>query len=436
MTRNHVPRFNKVALAVATTLTFAAVTAFGVAPLGEAQLPTPQTIVEPVSLAPVIAEVGDRFVQTERIRRGETIASLLERLGAADADFLKFAASDPIARRMLQLYAGRSVTAEVDGAGQVQSLQYRYGSLVIDGQENATRLTIRRNDTGFVAVDEPVPLDRQTVMAAATINSSLFAATDAAGIPDVIASKVADILDGELDFRRDLRRGAELRVLYETVREADSLDRAVGTRVLALQLLNDGKRHGAIWFERGDDKGEFFDFEGRSMHRSFLRNPIEFSRVSSGFSNGRAHPVFGNTRAHKGTDFAAPSGTPIRAAGSGVVDFAGQQRGYGNVVILEHRNGVQTLYAHMRGFAAGMKKGGKVEQGEIIGYVGATGWATGPHLHYEFMVDGQQVDPMKVAMPDSEPLSPAERVRFMALAGQTTAQMAQLDPLRVAAHFE
>src|SRR5690606_3809702 len=236
MTRVTDPRFNKVAIAVATTLTFAAVTAFGVAPLGEAQLPGLETIVESVSLEPEVAEVGDRFVQTERIRRGETVPSLLERLGAADAEFLKFAASDPVARRMLQLYAGRSVTAEVDGMGRVLSLQYRYGSLVIEGRESATRLTIRRQGDAFVAIDEPVPLDRHTAMAAVGINSPLFAATDAAGIPDAIASKVADILDGEIDFRRDLRRGAELRVVYETVREADSLEGPVGARVLAVQL--------------------------------------------------------------------------------------------------------------------------------------------------------------------------------------------------------
>ncbi|MCM5572427.1 peptidoglycan DD-metalloendopeptidase family protein [Burkholderiaceae bacterium FT117] len=436
MTRISDPRFNKVAVAVAATLTFAAVTAFGVAPLREAELPAPETVVESLVFQPEIAETPDSFVQTERIRRGETLASLLERLGAADADFLQFASSDKSARKLLQLYAGRSVTAEIDGLGRVMSLQYRYGNLVIDGQENATRLTIKREGEGFVAVDEPVPLDRHTAMAAVTINSSLFAATDAAGIPDRVASMVADILDGEVDFRRDLRRGAELRVLYETVREADSLDGPVGTRVLAVQLLNDGERHEAVWFERDDGKGEFFGFDGRGMRKAFLRNPIEFSRVSSGFTNRRLHPVFGSVRAHKGVDFAAPSGTPVRASGSGVVDFAGWQNGYGKVVVLRHRNGVETLYAHLRGFASGLNKGDKVEQGEVIGYVGMTGWATGPHLHYEFMVDGRQVDPMKVAMPESEPLEAAERERFASHAEQVAVQLAQLDPLRIAARFE
>lgn len=440
MTRIPNPRFksfNKIALAVAASLTFAAVTAFGVAPLREIEMPATETVIEGLPLASEVAELPDTFVQSERIRRGETVASLLERLGAADAEFLRFAASDPTARRMLQLYAGRSVTAEIDAMGRVLSLQYRYGSLMVDGRENATRLTIRRTDDGLVAVDEPVPLDRHTTMAAVVINSSLFAATDAAGIPDSIASKVADILDGDIDFRRDLRRGAELRIVYETVREADSLDGPVGSRVLAVELINDGKRHDAVWFERNDDgKGEFFGFDGRSMRKTFLRSPIEFSRVSSGFSNARVHPVFGTVRAHKGTDFAAPSGTPVRASGSGVVDFVGQQRGYGNMIVLQHRNGIETLYAHLRGFASGLKKGDRIEQGDIIGYVGATGWATGPHLHYEFMVNGQHKDPMTVAMPDSSPLSPDESARFAEHSQRLTVQMARLDPMQVAARFE
>ncbi|MFA7665892.1 MAG: peptidoglycan DD-metalloendopeptidase family protein [Burkholderiaceae bacterium] len=431
------PRFNRIALAIAATLTFAAVTAFGVAPLGDTAPPAPETIIEALPLAPEVVELPDRFVQTERIRRGETLASLLERLGAADADFLRFVTTERSARRLVQLYAGRSVTAETDALGRVLSLQYRYGNLSADGQESATRLTIRRTDEGgFVATDEPVPLDRHTAMAAVTINTSLFAATDAAGVPDSIASKVADILDGEIDFRRDLRRGAELRILYETVREADSLDAPIGSRVLAVELINDGKRHDAVWFERKQGKGEYFGFDGRSMRKTFLRSPIEFSRVSSGFSNARLHPVFGTVRAHKGTDFAAPAGTPVRAAGEGVVSFVGTQRGYGNVVILQHRNGVETLYAHLRSFAPGLRRQARIDQGDIIGQVGSTGWATGPHLHYEFKVNGQHKNPMTVAMPDSAPLSPAERERFAAQTDQLTVQLAQLDPLRVAASFE
>lgn len=431
------PRFNKIAAAVATALTLAAVTAFGVAPIREAELPALETVVESLEFKAEAAETIDGFVQTERIQRGETVASLLERLGAADAQLLSFVATDPVARRLLQLQAGRSVTAGIDADGRVEWLQYRHDKLVDSGHESAGRLTIRRDGDTLEAIDEPAPLERQTEMASVVINSSLFAATDAAGIPDSIASKVADILDAEIDFRRDLRRGAQLQIAFETIREADSLEAPIGTRVLAVRLINDGKRHEAVWFERGDSgRGEFYTFDGRSLRKAFLRNPLEFSRVSSGFTNRRAHPLGGDIRAHKGVDFAAPSGTPVRASGDGVVEFAGNQRGYGKVVILEHRNGISTLYAHLRGFASGLSKGARVEQGELIGYVGMTGWATGPHLHYEFMVNGRNVNPMTIAMADSEPLAPQEQERFLVHASAIDLQMAQLDPLRVAARFE
>jgi murein DD-endopeptidase MepM/ murein hydrolase activator NlpD len=432
------PRFTKIAAAVAAILTLAAVTAFGVAPIQEAEMPPVEMVVESVQLAPVVAVTSNSFRQTERVRRGETVPSLLERLGAADAELLRFVANDPIARKLTQLEAGRSVTADIDRSGRVLALQYRYGSLMVDGQENGTRLTIRRHGDQLEAIDEPVPLEREVALAAVTINSSLFAATDSAGIPDGIASQIADIFDADIDFRRDLRRGAQLRVAYETLREADSLDTPVGTRVLAVELLNGGDQHEAVRFDRGTDdlSGEFFTFNGQSLRKAFLRNPLEFSRISSGFTNARLHPLHGDVRAHKGVDFAAPSGTQVRAAGAGVVEFAGQQRGYGKVVILKHRNDISTLYAHLRDFTSGLSSGDKVEQGDVIGHVGMTGWATGPHLHYEFLVNGQQVDPMSVAAADSEPLKGEERDRFLAQAAVIQHRMAQLDPLRVAARFE
>ncbi len=432
-------RINKVAAAVGTALALAAVTAFGVAPLREAELPPPETIVESLELKPEVTATPDTFVQSERVRRGETVASLLERLGAADAQFLKFAANDPVARRLLQLQSGRSVTAEVDASGRVLWLQYRHGKLNASEPEKATRLTIRRDDERFEAVDEPAPVERHVEMAAMVINSSLFAATDAAGVPESIAAKVADILDAEIDLRRDLRRGAQLRIVYETLREADSLSAPEATRVLAVQLRNAGKRHEAVWFDRGGDgngEGEYFRFDGSSLRKAFLRNPLEFSRVSSGFSNGRMHPLHGNMRAHKGVDFAAPAGAPVRASGDGVVEFVGKQRGYGNVIVLRHRDGISTLYAHLRGFAGTLVAGDKVQQGELIGFVGSTGWATGPHLHYEFMVDGKHVDPMTVAFGESEPLTLLERARFRAGTGELVARIDQLDPLRLAANFE
>ena len=442
MSQLPLPAFPKVATVVAATLTLAAVTAFGTAPLREVELPPLRTIVEAVAIDPAtrspreVGEGAQAFVRSERIRRGETLASLLDRLGATDSDFQRFVASDRQARRLMQLQAGRTVTAEIDEAGRVQSLQYRHGSIDTESAESSQptgRVTIRRDGDRIEAREDPIALERQVVMGVAEIRTSLFAAIDAAGIPEAIASQVADILDGEVDFNRDLRRGDTLRVVYEVVREADSLDAPTVSRILAMEFLVNRGRHEAVWFGRGEaGEGEYFSFDGRSLRKAFLQHPVEFSRISSGFSNARMHPILKYTREHKGVDFAAPTGTRIRSSGDGVVEFAGQQRGYGNVVEIRHRNGISTLYAHMNGFAAGVHSGTRVAQGEVIGYVGSTGWSTGPHLHYEFRVNGDPVDPLAVVMPESAPLDVAERERFAAQTAGLRTRLAQLDGMRLA----
>ncbi len=438
MPQHPVARFRKISTAVAAALAMAAVTAFGVAPLREAPIPASGLVVESLESAPEVLAQPDRFVQTERIRRGETVASLLERLGAADADFLRFVASDPTARLLLSLVPGRAVAAEIDSAGRILQFQYRHGDLLVAGRETSNRLSIRRVDQAFEASEEQVPVDRQRQMAAVMVEGSLFAATDAAGIPEAVAAQVADILDSEIDLARDLRRGADLRLIYETVREADGIESATGHRVIALQLINGERVHGAIWFNRMPDslEGEFFGLDGRVLRKDFLRNPLEFSRVRSGFAGARMHPISGELRAHKGIDFSAPSGTPVRTTGSGVIELAGWENGYGRVIRIRHRDQITTLYAHLRGFAPGIAKGRRVKQGDIIGYVGMTGQATGPHLHYEFMVKGRHVDPSRVASFDAVPLDSAERERFSKRAQLISLQLSQLSPLRLVARFE
>ena len=446
MSQLPLPSFPKVATAVAATLTLAAVTAFGTAPLREVDLPPVQTIVESVAIAPAVRSTEDApgplqpYVRSERIQRGETLASLLDRLGATDGEFQKFVASDSRARKLMQLQAGRTVTAEIDEAGRVQSLQYRYASIDTESAYAAQptgRVTIHRADGRFEARDEPIILERQVAMGVAEIRTSLFAAIDAAGIPDAVASQIADILDGEVDFTRDLRRGDTLRVVYEVVREADSLDPPSIGRILALEFSVNRSRHEAVWFDRGGaGQGEYFSFDGRSLRKAFLQHPVEFSRISSGFSHARMHPILKYTREHKGVDFAAPIGTKVRSSGDGVVEFIGQQRGYGNVIEIRHRNGVSTLYAHLNGFASGLSHGARVAQGEVIGFVGTTGWSTGPHLHYEFKVDGDQVDPLSVVMPESAPLDAGERDRFVAQTSGLRTQLAQLDGVVRLARFE
>jgi murein DD-endopeptidase MepM/ murein hydrolase activator NlpD len=440
------PSFPKVATAVAVSLTLAAVTAFGTAPLREVELPPLQTIVESVAIAPALRSADaepaplQRFARSERIQRGETLASLLDRLGATDVDFQKFIAADRQARKLMQLQAGRTVNALIDEAGRVQSLQYRYAHLDSESDEPTQptgRVTIRRVDDGFAASDEPIALERQVAVAVAEIRTSLFAAIDAAGIPEAVATRIADILDGEVDFNRDLRRGDLLRVVYESIREADSLDPPAIGRILALEFTINGTRHEAIWFDReGSEQGEYFSFDGRSLRKAFLQHPVEFSRISSGFSHARMHPVLKYTREHKGVDFAAPIGTKVRSSGDGVVEFVGQQRGYGNLVEIRHRNGISTLYAHLSRFAPDLSKGAKVAQGAVIGYVGTTGWSTGPHLHYEFKVAGEQVDPLSVVLPPAAPLDAAERVQFVARTAGLRTRLAQTDSVARLALFE
>jgi len=431
-----------VATAVAATLGLAAMTAFGTAPLREVELPPMRTIVESVAFAPAAQAMQavdsdtQAFVRSERIRRGETLASLLDRLGATDGEFQKFVASDRRARKLMQLQAGRTVTAEIDEAGRVQSLQYRFGDLdteTVAASQPTGRLTIRRDGNRIEAREEPIVLERQVAMGVAEVKTSLFAAIDAAGIPESVASQIADVLDGEVDFARDLRRGDTLRVVYEVIREADSLDAPTVSRILAMEFTVNRGRHEAVWFERGDaGEGEYFSFDGRSLRKAFLQHPVEFSRISSGFSNARMHPILRYTREHKGVDFAAPTGTKVRSSADGVVEFVGQQRGYGNVIEIRHRNGISTLYAHLNGFASRLSHGAKVAQGEVIGFVGSTGWSTGPHLHYEFKVNGEQIDPLAVVMPESAPLDAAERERFASQTAGLRTLLAQLDGVRLA----
>ncbi len=428
---HHSRRFKQVAIATAVISALGAVTAFGVAPLAQSEIPEIERVVEQLAVTIAAPDPIESFAQTETIRRGDTLAQLVSRLGAADPGFLRFASSDPIARKVLQLRAGRSVQAEIDAAGRVLRYMYRLGSLDEGTDSAPTRIEIRRDAETFTASESPIPLERSVEVRSVEIRSSLFAATDEAGIPELVAIRIADIFGGDIDFHRDLRKGDRLRVVYETIREADTLDSAVGSRILAVEFVNNGKAYEAFWFGN-EGRGEYYSFDGRSLKKAFLRNPLEFSRVTSGFSNSRLHPIHRDWRAHRGVDFGAPTGTKVRATADGVVEFAGRQRGYGNVVILQHRNHHSTLYAHLNGFAAGLRKGARVSQGDTIAYVGRTGWATGPHLHYEIAIRGAQVDPLKVALPEGRSLDGAERERLVQAVAEVREQMQRFDTLLVA----
>lgn len=428
------PQVKTLAIAIGAITSFAAVTAFGVAPLATSALPPSETMIESIELAPELMESETGFVQQEKIRRGETLGSLLARVGADDPAFAAFVRRDPVARRLLELRPGRTVSAVVGEDRSVERLSYRLASDDRDGL--GRRLVIVREGTGFGAFEEAVPIERSVETRSAEVRRSLVEALDVADIPDNVVTMMADVFGTDVDLQKDVRRGDRLRVVYETIREAGSLEPPMVGKILAVQFRGGQRKLEAVWYDRPEGGGGYYTFDGRNLSRPFLASPLEFTRVSSGFTENRLHPVLRDWRAHKGVDMPAPIGTNVRAVANGTIDFVGQQRGYGNVVVVKHDGRHMTLYAHLHQFADGLRPGGTVRQGEVIGSVGQTGWATGPHLHFEFHIDGQHVDPMAVvAQEPVRALQGEDRSRFGALAGQYRARFGLLDT-QLAARFE
>lgn len=284
-------------------------------------------------------------------------------------------------------------------------------------------LSVTRADEGFSAKVIETPLETRTAEAHGSIDSSLFVAARAAGLsPEIILKLANEVFGWDVDFALDIQPGDQFTVLYEQkFRDGEYVSDG---KILAADFVNAGKLHRAVRFESADGKvADYFTPDGRSMHRQFLRAPLDFTRVSSEFNPYRRHPILNTIRAHKGVDYAAPTGTVIKAAGDGRVEFAGTQGGYGRVVILEHGNGVSTLYGHMSRFAQAMRQGKRVQQGDTIGYVGSTGAATGPHLHYEYRLNGVHKNPRTVPLPQAQPIPPEYRAQFETAAGQLLTEL-------------
>ena len=406
------------------------VTAFGVAPLAPdaADLPVRQVLEAIQPMAPQLAQAhidalagfSFKLFRTEITRSSDTAASLLRRLnlddGAADA----FLRSDASAQLILAGQPGKTVTVEASDSQQLLKLSMRWPT---DDEKVFQRLVIERSgsplSTRFTSRIETAPYTHSARLASATIQTSLFAAIDDARIPDGVGVQIAEIFSTDIDFRRALRKGDRFNVVYETL-EADGEAMRTG-RVLSAEFVNGGKAFQAMWFQPpGQDatgaplKGGYYTLDGQSLRRTFLSSPVEFSRISSGFSM-RFHPILQTWRAHNGTDFAASTGTPARTIGDGVVEFAGVQNGFGNVVFVKHRNNLETVYAHLS--KINVQAGQTVAQGQTIGLVGSTGWATGPHLHFEMRVNGVQQDPMTIArQSDVVPVPAAALPQFRQLA--------------------
>jgi murein DD-endopeptidase MepM/ murein hydrolase activator NlpD len=391
------------------------VTAFGIAPLAPdaAQLPVTQ-VVQTLDIAPTIgdllaAPVPLTLFRSDTVRREDTAQTLLQRLGVSDREAENFLRSDATARQLLTGRAGKLAHAEATDRGDLQRLTARWLSKE-EGRFN--RLVVERTATGLQARMETDTLQASTKLSSGTIRSSLFAATDAANLPDSVAVQVAEIFASGIDFRRDLRQGDRFSVVYESL-EADGETLQAG-RVLSAEFVNDGKAHEAVWFGEDNSKGAYYGFDGQSSRLAFLSSPLEFSRVSSGYGM-RFHPVLGRNKVHLGVDYAAPTGTPVRTIADGVVSFAGWQRGYGNVIEIDHSGKKSTLYAHLS--RIDVKEGARVAQGDFIGAVGSTGMSTGPHLHFEFLDNGVHQDPLAIArQSDNIPINAALRTKFDAVA--------------------
>ncbi len=376
---------------------FGMVAAFGIVPNTPLDNIPVQKIVLDLSL-PNIPQANDANIKLwrqERIQRNDSVASLLARLKISNQEMTNFLHDARNIKIMRRLVPGKTIHAQTTAAGELLTLRYF--------PSRSEQLLIKKIDGIFKVAKLPVKRETHIQMKSGVIKSSLFAATDGANVPDSVAIQIAEIFASDIDFHRDLRKEDRFKVVYES---HYSSGEPTGTgRVLAVEFVNKGKPYQAVYFEANDKERGYYTPEGKNLRREFLRSPLKFSRISSGFSRSRYHPILKKRRAHKGVDYAAPRGTPVRATANGTVAVSTRQGGYGKLIILKHRRRYSTAYAHLSAFAKGLRKGKRVNQGDIIGYVGSTGMATGPHLHYEFRINGVQRNPRRVVMPAAIPLS-------------------------------
>jgi murein DD-endopeptidase MepM/ murein hydrolase activator NlpD len=412
-------KFRWIALS-STLLGIVLFTAFNEAPQAETHPSSVRTVNQLLDLPRTTTAFNPNevFWQIEQVHQGDSLYTLFDRLNIKDIDAIKLLMADPKANAIdTMLQVGHTIKLKTNSNGKLLHLEYE-----IDAE---TILTADLVNDEFQVSTQQLALKSQEVFKTAVIRDSLFGATDAADIPDQIAMQIAEVLADQIDFFHDLRTGDYFNVVYEAYYNAGNLIKT--GNLLAVEFVNKGKVYQAIHFGEKSGKYTYYSPDGKSLHKSFLRSPLEFTRISSSFSLGRFHPILNRIKAHKGVDMAAPLGTRIMASGEGVVKFVGKKGGYGNVIILAHPEGISTVYGHLSRFAQGLHRGEKVEQGDIIGYVGMTGLATGPHLHYEFLQKGVHKDPMKVALPKNFPLKNHDLAEFKKISQQRMAQLEMLD---------
>ncbi|MCW8945353.1 MAG: peptidoglycan DD-metalloendopeptidase family protein [Sedimenticola sp.] len=350
----------------------------------------------------------------EKVRSGDNLALIFSRLKLSPNLLHRIINSSKEAKGLAKIRPGESVRVRVDKQGELLELVHKRSAI--------RSLQILPTEESFSAQVHDRSLEKRVASTTGTITNSLYLSAQRAGLSDSLTMELANIFGWDIDFALEIRAGDQFSLIYEE-EYLDGKKYRNGS-ILAAEFINQGKVFRAIRFEDDDGYSSYFSPEGDSMRKAFLRAPVDFRRISSRFTKARYHPVLGKKRPHKGVDYSAATGTPIKAAGDGRVIFRGTKGGYGRTVILRHGSQYTTLYAHMSKYRSSVKNGTRVRQGQVIGYVGKSGLATGPHLHYEFRVNGVHRNPLTIKLPAAEPLAKKYKSRFNTV---STPLLAQLD---------
>lgn len=366
-----------------------------------------------VAAAPVVTAPKTLW-EAIKVRGGDTLARILTSRGHASLTVHQIVESGPAARALTSIRAGATLNVATDPQGELREISYSPDPYRV--------VSVRRTDDGaFESTVIEKPIITVTRFAEGMVEDSLFAAGKRAGVSDTVILEMADAFGYDIDFALEVQQGDTFRVLYEEIL-VDGV-RVRDGQVLATEFVNNGNSYQAVYYTTSDGHSGYYTPDGLAMHRAFLRSPVDFARISSRFSRARLHPVLHTMRAHKGVDYAAARGTPVKATADGSIEYAGNKGGYGRVVILRHGNQQSTLYAHLDHFAKNVRSGGRVKQGQVIGYVGSSGLASGPHLHYEFRVSGAHVDPLKIKTAQAKPIAATEKAAFLAAADRLVAML-------------
>lgn len=338
------------------------------------------------------------------VQKGDSLSRIFTRAGFSQNTLSKIVSLPDVKTTLSRVHPGDAFSFRKNAQNELLELRY-----IINPVDT---LVVRREDSRFHAQVESEEMELRLAYGAATIKTSLYGAKTEAGLNNRLIVKLSEIFQWDIDFIMDVRQGDRFSVLYEE-QYVDGKQVGLGD-IVAASFTNRGKTHTAVRYTDQNGKVAYYSPDGRSMHKAFLRAPLSFSRVSGNFSYKRKHPILNKIRSHLGIDYAAPKGTPVRASGDGRIKFKGRNGGFGKLVVINHGKKYQSKYAHLSKFARGLKKGSRVKQGQIIGYVGSTGLATGPHLHYEFLVNGRHRNPKTVKLPHAEPIDEAELKLFQA----------------------